>query len=97
MFDTLDPQLSLPQFVLFLHIFADKLKFMKYHLVVFFSCFLVNFLVHKKKAGIWGSGVQPLEYSGIKNQCDVFHAASELTSTQKKGPHMHGLESCQPI
>ena len=56
----------------------------------------MNFLIHKK-AGIWGSGVQPLEYSGIKNQCDVFHAASELTSTQKKGPHTHGLESCQPI
>ena len=56
----------------------------------------MNFLIHKK-AGIWGSGVQPLESASIKNQCDVFHAASELTSTQKKGPHTHGLESCQPI
>ena len=95
MYNTLDPQLLLPQFVLFLSIFFLILILIKNFLN--FSPVFWWISLFTKKAGIWGSGVQPLEYSGIKNQCDVFHAASELTSTQKKGPHTHGLESCQPI
>ena len=97
MYNTLDPQLSLPQFVLFLHIFPDKLNVYEISFGCIFLLLSGEFPYSQKKTGIWGSGVQPLEYSGIKNQCDVFHAASELTSTQKKGPHTHGLESCQPI